>query len=85
MALLVLDSEGKSQIIKRIPHVPSHDRDIIGSLRWAGDLDDDGILDFYISEFNEKGYTLTELFLSTHAREDGALVGLAGSFAAAGC
>jgi hypothetical protein len=84
MAVLVVESGGKSQIVKRMQHVPSDDRDIIGSLYWAGDLDRDGELDFYLSEFNEKGFTLTELFLSSHSKAD-QLVGVAGFFAAAGC
>jgi hypothetical protein len=84
MAALVVESGGKIQVVKRIYHVSSDDRDIIGSLYWVGDLDRDGKLDFYLSEFNEKGYTLTELFLSSFAK-DGQLVGLAASFGAAGC
>ena len=84
LAVLVIESEGKSQVVKSTSHVPSEDRDILGSLYWAGDLDGDGKLDFYIDEFNEKGYTNNMLFLSTHDK-DGQLVGLAGAFGAAGC
>lgn len=84
LAVLVIESQGSRQVIKRVYHVPTDNRDIIGSLHWAGDIDRDGKLDLYISEFNEKGYTRTELYLSSHAKP-GDLVGLAAVFAASGC
>ncbi|MGQ0543141.1 MAG: hypothetical protein ACT4O9_15055, partial [Blastocatellia bacterium] len=39
VAVLVLDFGGKSQVIKKTHHVPTDDRDIMGSLLWSGDLD----------------------------------------------
>ena len=73
-----------SQVIKQTYHVPSDERDIVGSLLWAGDLDGDGKLDLYFDEFNEKGFTATELHLSSLAKS-GELVKLAASFGMAGC
>ncbi len=84
VAVLVLESNGVSQIIKQTYHVPSNDSDIVGSLLWAGDMDGDGKLDLYFDEFNEKGLTATELHLSTLAKS-GELVKLAASFWMPGC
>lgn len=84
VAVLVLELNGKSQVIAQKRHAPSDDRDIIGSLLWAGDLDDDGKLDLYFDDFNEKGSVGTELHLSSYAH-DGKLVGLAAVFGTAGC
>jgi hypothetical protein len=83
VAVLLLESEGTTQILKQIRHFGG-DRDIFGSLLWVGDMDGDGKLDLYFDEFNEKGYTATELHLSTQA-EPGKLVGLAADFGMAGC
>ncbi len=83
-AVLVLESRGKVQVIKQIPKLFPPDRDIFGNLIWAGDVDADGNLDLYLDEFNEKGYTGTELYLSTFAN-DNTLVNFAASFGAAGC
>jgi len=83
-AVLVLESRGIVQVIKQIPKSSSPDRDIFGSLIWAGDVDGDGKLDLYLDEFNEKGYTGTELYLSTFA-DDNTLVDFAASFGVAGC
>lgn len=84
VAVLVLELDGVSQILVQKYHVPSDDRDIIGSLLWVGDLDNDGKLDLYFDDFNEKGSIGTELHLSTKAIP-GKLVGLAASFGTAGC
>lgn len=83
-AVLVLESQGKVQVIKQIPKSSPPDRDIFGDLIWAGDVDADGKLDLYLDEFNEKGYTGTELYLSTFA-DDNTLVDFVASFGAAGC
>ncbi len=84
VAVLVLESNGVSQVIKQTYHVPSDERDIVGSLLWAGDIDRDGKLDLYFDEFNEKGFTSIELHLSSYAAS-GELVGFVASFGMAGC
>jgi len=84
VAVLVLESGGLTQVIKQTHHVESDNRDIIGSLIWAGDLDKDGQLDLYFDEFNEKGFTATELHISSQA-DEGQLVGLAAHFGMPGC
>lgn len=83
VAVLVLELYGATQIIKQIQHFEG-DRDIFGDLLWVGDLDNDGKLDLYFDEFNEKGSTATELHTSTQA-EPGKLVGLAADFGMPGC
>ncbi|MGD9587922.1 MAG: hypothetical protein AB7Q37_07470 [Pyrinomonadaceae bacterium] len=82
-AVLVLETEGKQQIIRQVKHV-ERDRDIFGSLLWVGDMDRDGKLDIYLDEFNGIGFTATELHLSSHA-DPGKLVGLAADFGMPGC
>src|SRR5690606_25194022 len=84
VAVLVLEHNGKSQVIDKNFHWPEEDRDIIGSLIWAGDLDGDGRLDLYTDLFNEKGSVTTRLHLSTSA-SDGKLVGTAATFSSSGC
>ena len=84
VAVLVMESGGKSQVVKQVYHVPSDDRDTIGSFLWVGDLDSDGKLDLYMDEFNEKGFTRTDLFLSSIASKD-QLVAHAASFGVPGC
>lgn len=90
-AVLVLESGGKIQILKQIQYVTPDrkrpyegERNIIGSLLWVGDMDGDGELDLYFDEFNEKGFTYTELHISSQAA-DGKLVGFAADFGMAGC
>lgn len=83
VAVLVLELNGTTQILKQIHHFGG-DRDIFGSLLWVGDIDNDSKLDLYFDEFNEKGFTATELRLSTLA-EPGKLVGFAADFGMAGC
>jgi hypothetical protein len=77
-AVLVLESEGKHQVVKQI-YYDSDGRNIIGSLFWVGDLDGDGKLDLYFDEFMEKCSTRFEMHLSSRA-DPGPLVGLAGIF-----
>lgn len=83
-AVFVLESGGVNQVIKQVPAAISPDRNIIGSLIWAGDVDHDGKLDLSVNEFNEKGATLVDLYLSTKAVR-GKLVGFAAGFGTAGC
>lgn len=83
VAVLILESNGTIQIIKQIRHFGG-DRDIFGDLLWVGDMDGDGKLDLYFDEFNEKGFSYTELHLSSQA-DQGKLVGLAADFGMAGC
>ena len=49
-----------------------------------GDLDNDGKLDLYFDEFNEKGYFGVSLYLSSEA-EKGKLVKVVATFGTAGC
>jgi hypothetical protein len=83
VAVLILESNGTIQIIKQIRHFGG-DRDIFGDLLWVGDMDGDGKLDLYFDEFNEKGFSYTELHLSSQATQ-GKLVGFAADFGMAGC
>lgn len=84
VAVLLMESGGRSQVVKQVYHVPSDAKDTIGSLLWVGDLDDDGKLDFYMNEFNEKGFTRTDLFLSSSASKN-QLVRHVATFGVAGC
>jgi len=90
-AVLLLESGGKIQLLKQIRYVTPDrerpfegERNIIGNLLWVGDMDGDGKLDLYLDEFNEKGFTYTELHISSQAA-DGNLVGFAADFGMAGC
>lgn len=83
LAVLVLESDGTTQILEQTSHVPG-DRDIIGDLIWAGDLDGDQKLDLYFDQFNEIGAFSSSLYLSTHAKE-GKLLDLAAVFNTSGC
>lgn len=83
-AVLVLESGGLKQVIKQVPAAVSPDRNIVGSLIWAGDIDHDGKIDLYVDEFNEIGATVVDLYLSTKA-SGGNLVGFAAGFVTAGC
>lgn len=78
VCVLVLESEGKSQVIAE------NYGDEIGDLLWAGDIDNDGKLDLYFDEANEKGYFGVGLYLSSEA-EPGELVKLAAVFGMGGC
>jgi hypothetical protein len=78
VSVLVLEHEGKSQI------VTINYENVIGNLLWIGDLDADGKIDLYIDRFNEKGFNGVELYLSSHATE-GQFVKLTATFSTAGC
>jgi len=52
-------------------------------VRWAGDIDGDGQLDFYTIEINDNGQELHRLYLSSHAKS-GSLVGEAASYSVTG-
>lgn len=83
-AVLVLEHGDTKQVIRSTYYFGEEDRDIIGTLLWVGDMDRDGKLDLYIDEFNEKGFTRTELYLSSRAGTN-ELVSMAATFGAAGC
>lgn len=83
-AVLILEHNGSHQILRQVYRGPHDEKPIIGYLLWAGDLDRDGKLDLYFDEFNEKGYTKIDLYLSTSAKPNN-LLGLAASFWMAGC
>ena len=83
VGVLVLENNKMSQVIAQNYHDPKHG-EIIGELFWVGDLDNDGKLDLYFDEFNEKGAFGVGLYLSSHAEPDG-LVKLAAIFGTAGC
>lgn len=80
---LVLENNGAKQVVATNYFVAT-DTTIIGELLWVGDLDNDGKLDLYFDEFNEKGYFSSGLYLSSNAKE-GQLVGLVARFGFAGC
>lgn len=83
-AVLVLEHDGRSQVIQQIYHVPTDGKDIFGTLVWAGDLDGDNQLDLYFDEYNEKGAFVVGLYLSS-AANNGELVKQVATFVAAGC
>lgn len=83
VGVLVLETGGVQQIVAR-NYFESDYGTIIGDLLWAGDIDNDGRLDLYLDEFNEKGYFAGGLYLSSHAGE-GELVKLVGVFSFGGC
>ncbi len=83
LGVLVLESEGSAQILDQVKH-STGDRDIIGTLLWAGDLDRDGKLDLYFDRFNEIGAFSSRLFLSSHAK-NGNLLDIVAVFGTAGC
>ncbi len=74
-AVLVLEKNGRSQVVKQLPY-DDGGRNIIGNLLWAGDLDGDGDLDILFQEFVENCSIFLELHLSS-AAENEELVGLA--------
>jgi hypothetical protein len=83
VGILVLESDGVTQVIARNYYEPPYG-ETIGELLWVGDLDRDGKLDLYFDEFNEKGYFGVGLYLSSSA-DPGKLVKLVATFAIAGC
>lgn len=85
--VLVLESGGTSQIVT----VNRYYKDqytlynSIGELLWVGDMDGDGKLDLYFSDFGfEKGGFGSNLYLSSPAK-DGNLVERVAGFNSAGC
>jgi hypothetical protein len=83
VAVLVLDSNESKQVIQRARYFDG-DRNKIGTLLWAGDLDGDGKLDLYFGRFDEIGAFSSLLYLSSRAAE-GELVKLVAVFGTAGC
>lgn len=83
VGVLVLESDGVEQVIAQNYYDPAYG-EIIGELRWVGDLDRDGKLDLYFDEYNEKGYSRVSLYLSSAAHE-GKLVNRVAEFGMAGC
>lgn len=85
--VLLLENEENRQIINLTYYggdYGSSEPYMGDNLLWAGDLDHDNKLDFYMEFFNEKGSYWTGLFLSSKA-EKGKLVKLAGGFSTMGC
>lgn len=83
VGVLVLESDGVAQVIARNYYEPAYG-ETIGELLWVGDLDNDGKLDLYLDEFNEKGYFGVGLYLSSAAGA-GQFVKLVATFANGGC
>lgn len=75
---LVLEHNNVTQIIDQ------NYEDIIGDLLWVGDLDNDGKIDLYFDQFNERGSFGIGLYLSSEAK-DGEFVRLVAIFGTAGC
>jgi len=85
--VLVLETGDSSQVVTYNSYFKDTNTNYnsIGDLLWVGDLDGDGKLDFYISEFGyEKGGFGSSLFLSSAAGK-GQLVKLIASFGTSGC
>jgi len=85
--VLILETGETNQIVTFNSHFEDKNTkyDTIGDLLWVGDLDGDGKLDFYFSDFGyEKGGFGSNLFLSS-AAERGQLIKLVASFGIAGC
>ncbi len=78
VVVLVLEHDKQSQVIA------SNYGDEIGNLFWVGDIDNDGKLDLYFDESNEKGYFGVGLYLSSQA-DPGKLVKRIATFGMAGC
>ena len=83
VGVLVLETNGVKQVIDT-SFYNEGDKIIIGSLLWAGDLNNDGKLDIYIDQFDEKGGFGGYLFLSS-AINDSDLVKLVAIWGLAGC
>ncbi len=85
--VLILESGGKSQIVTFNLYYKDHNTlyNIIGDLIWAGDIDGDGKLDLYFSDYNfEKGGFGSNFYLSRQAA-DGKLVRRVAVFGSVGC
>lgn len=75
--VLVLENGGITQIV-------AQNYDEIGNLLWVGDMDNDGKLDLYFDEANEKGGFYVGLYLSSEA-DPGKLLKRVALFEVAGC
>lgn len=85
--VLVLESNNVQQIVTYNVYFRDafSNYNMIGDLIWAGDLDRDGRLDIYFSDFDyEKGGFGSGLYLSSKAKK-GQLVGIAATFFGGGC
>lgn len=85
--VLVIESEGRSQIVTFSLYYKDHNTlyNSIGELLWAGDIDRDGRLDLYFSDFGyEKGGFGSNLYLSSPASGE-RLVEYVAGFSSAGC
>lgn len=85
--VLILESGGKTQVVKFNHYYKDHNTlyNIIGDLIWAGDMDGDGKLDLYFSDYGfEKGGFGSCLYLSGPA-SNGQLVQYVAGFGSAGC
>lgn len=85
--VLVLESEGKSQIVTFNLYYKDHNTlyHSIGELLWVGDMDNDSRLDLYFSDYGyEKGGFGSNLYLSSPASGEDLLDRVAG-FSSAGC
>lgn len=82
--VLLLEDGETSQVINFAYYSDSEEPYLGDNLLWAGDLDHDNKLDFYLEFYNEKGGYRTGLFLSSKA-EKGKLVKLVGGFTTLGC
>ncbi|MDM7921671.1 MAG: hypothetical protein QUS14_05175 [Pyrinomonadaceae bacterium] len=85
--VLVLESAGKSQIVAFNLYYKDHNTlyNSIGELLWVGDMDNDGRLDLYFSDYGyEKGGFGSNLFLSSPTKEENLVERVAG-FGSAGC
>ncbi|MGI8670450.1 MAG: hypothetical protein ACR2J3_11510 [Aridibacter sp.] len=82
LIVLLLEKDGTSQIIT---FVYGNEDTPVGNFYWAGDLDNDGKLDFYMDFWGyEKGYYNSGLFISSEAKK-GRLVEEFGYFMFGGC
>lgn len=83
VSVLILEHNQTSQIVTYNTFFEKGD--YIGDLLWVGDLDNDGKLDFYLSDYGfEKGGIGLSLFLSSKAGK-GKLVKEAAHFGGSGC
>lgn len=85
--VLILETGATSQIVTYNRHFEDKNTkyDDIGNLLWVGDLDGDGKLDLYFSDFDyEKGGFGSNLFLSSEAKNE-KLVEQVASFGTMGC
>lgn len=82
VAVLVLESGTDKQIVRIQAYW--NGSNIFGDLFWIGDLDGDGLVDFYMDEFNEIGAFFPSLYISSEA-DEGHLVKEVAMFVRPGC